>query len=658
MFEYIDNILCVAANWLYSEEVQILTYPNYKALVNRERINRVRRGGGSDTIAWVEYKSLPQRFKRPIEEFLGGKPEELFKESKPNSLTKYLQEDLAAKDFFELFIKTNGQPLSQKSKEKYQADAIIFNAITELIKYRSKFKRGQKSNSTDFWINVTAAIHELDRGTYPHSIKNNHRAVKRKYDKYIEHSYQGLIHGSEGNNNPEKITGEILDWWIAIHSMPMKFSVPQEMVRYNSIREEKGWPSLTHQAVNKRLHEPEIERKWYLGRHGEDAYMAKYSHFIKRKRDNWFPNAYWVIDGSKLDWVHYYDNDQKMAAHLKIDVVIDVYSEKIIGYSFSETEDHTDHFTAVKMSVNNSGVHPYLFTYDGQSGHTSSMMQSLYDRLVAHPKGDHYKHKARRKGNPIEQIFSRLQRQVLNIMWNSDKQSIKSRDIDAKLNKEFILEYKHLLKPKQDLLKAFKAMVNIWNSAKHPHFDSSRNEVFQHEMPMRQEISFIDQVEMFWIQARRPSTYGRGGLELEVKGTTYWFEVLDSDNRIDISFRRKYVGKKFVVKYDPEYLSEFIRLYLPDSDGNLDFIANAQTKRAHEVIPALKEEGDDARFRRDYQVREIEMSLDEADMIAARKRAGITPEVIIEEQELLMKMGGSLPKKERTVLESSFINGL
>ena len=66
-----------------------------------------------------------------------------------------------------------------------------------------------------------------------------------------------------------------------------------------------------------------------LAGEGEDAYDKKYAHTLSKDKERLFPNAHWAIDGTKLDAVHYWDNDAKMAAKCKINVLIDVYSEKI-----------------------------------------------------------------------------------------------------------------------------------------------------------------------------------------------------------------------------------------------------------------------------------------------------------------------------------------
>ena len=185
---------------------------------------------------------------------------------------------------------------------------------------------------------------------------------------------------------------------------------------------------------------PENERIWYLPRHGEEEYNKRFGHTLKKNKNVMFPNAHWAIDGTKFDAIHYWDNSAKMAAQMNIDVVIDVHSEKIIGWSFSETENHVDHFKAIKMAVNNAGARPYMFSYDGQSGHKMKKMQNLYKNLLA-KGGRHYQHKVGRKSNPIEQIFDRIQQQVVGKRWFSDKQSIKSHRLSSKPNMDFIKEF-------------------------------------------------------------------------------------------------------------------------------------------------------------------------------------------------------------------------
>jgi hypothetical protein len=218
---------------------------------------------------------------------------------------------------------------------------------------------------------------------------------------------------------------------------------------------------------------------------------------------------------------------------------------------------------------------------------------------------------------------------------------------------DFIKEHKHLLKSKEALLKDFESCVEIWNSMPHPKFkDQTRNEVYQHEMPMREEVDFLDQITMFWIDESQPITYQRAGIKITVAGKDYEFEVLDSDGNIDTEFRRKNIGLKFIVRYDPEYLDQTVQLYKEVEGGSKVFVATADKKRAHETVPVLMGEGDKVHWLEDFKTSITELERDERAYRDIMARTGITPEKMIDDQELQIKMGGRLPKKERNIVES------
>jgi hypothetical protein len=262
---------------------------------------------------------------------------------------------------------------------------------------------------------------------------------------------------------------------------------------------------------------------------------------LTRNKSDWFPNSFWAIDGTKLDWIHYYnDSDNKMGAKLKIDVLFDVYSEKIIGHSLSFTESHLEHFRAIKMAVSESQCRPYYLTYDHQSGHQMNRMQELYDSLVAVKGGTHFANRVKSHNNPAEQLFNRLQQQVINRFWFSDGQSIKVRRNDNRMNEDFILENKHNLKTTDDLHQAWQTAVNLWNNAKHPKFNATRNDVYNHEMPQREALTLFDIMDKMWIeQKEKPIQYKAHGLDMWIGDKKYQFEVLDHTGAIDKDFLRK-----------------------------------------------------------------------------------------------------------------------
>jgi len=646
MFEYYQNTLCVEAKWLY-DVAEIMSKSNYKWMCSKGTLSKVTTGGNGRK-ARIAYESIPDRFKRKIREVLGGDP---YEQVKHIVFVDYIKTDLKAEEFYKAYLLEDGSHLPEEKQNEYLHQAIIFNAVQYIannVVVQRKF--GGRSY---MWQKMLEATQNLPQ-TWLHKRYKNQRSFKRAYKNYLDNGYAGIVSGKFLNNNSSKITGEIADFLLAQYCLPIKYTVPELVDVYNEVKKDNGWKNIAERSINAWLQKPEQKRIWFLARHGREEYMKQYGHTLTRDKQEWFPNAYWAIDGTKLDIIHFANNSRKMAAEFKINIVVDIYSEKIIGWDLARTENHASHFRAVKMAVNNSGCRPYLFTYDKQSGHTSARMQDLYTRLVAEG-GSHYSHRVKRKGSPVEQIFNRFQQQVISKMWYSDKQSIKVRKLDNKPNTDFIIEYKEGLPTPEELYKVVEALVNRWNAKKQRGWSINRNEKYNEEAPKREAINPLDMVSLFWIDETKPKKYYGHGLPLTVEGQDYQYEVYDENGTIDLEFRRKYVGEKVIVRYDPEYLNEMVALYEVTTTGEKRFIAHAEPKRKHEVVPALMREGAKEKMLKDMEVRELEYQRDLKAYEELQRKTGINPETIIEQQELMVKMQGNLPKKEQMKVDSESI---
>ncbi|MDP2723169.1 MAG: hypothetical protein Q8O72_10455 [Bacteroidales bacterium] len=632
----------------------IMTKENYKKLRQRKILKSMNTAGGLENHAQIRVDSIPDRFMPKFKSVIGD-PKKVVKN---DYFTSFIQYDEEASRYFRTFRKPDGKPLDTEKQEEYRTNAEIYTAIINFISNVKGFRKARGGSANGVWQRVVEAVNNIDVTQYPHSLPGNARSIERNLNKFKAGSYIALVHGGVGNINPIKIVGEVADWILATYCLPNKLTVPVLLEMYNSIREANEWPEISDSAINLFLNKPEIKRKWVLARHGKDEYMRLFGHRMKRNHENWFPNAWWGIDGTKLDWVHYYDNDLGMAAKLKIDPVFDVFSEKILGWSFSETENHVDHFIAVKMSVKTAKAKPYLFTYDGQSGHTTSGMQTLYDQLVA-IGGQHYKHQAHRHGSPVEGLFNRLQQQVISRFWFSDKQGVKVRDINNAANMDYLLANKERLYTREYLEKAWELAVKKWNEAPHPLFkNKTRDEVYKQEAPISHPVDDLEMVQMFWVYASAGNTYNRDGISTTIAKKQYTFEVYTDDDKVDLEFRRKYIGCKFIVKYDPETLDQFVGLY-EKTDNGLLFIAYAKPKRAHEQIPILMSERDVAMAFQDMRISDTEYQRDLKEVEALLARTGITPQKVREDQDLEIKMGGRLTKAHRSRVEAdSFLSQL
>jgi hypothetical protein len=643
-YTHFNGTIAVKANWMIQEN--IVSQSNYKLLVHRGHLNKVRRACKS-VGALIDFDSIAREdIKEKIVE-LAGDPRKV---SVRNELQELITSDGAAAQFYAEYRKPSGEPLTAEERNKYTTTAEVLNAIEVFYNKLAK-QRQMGQASMKQWQIISDAVNQLT-GLH-HRVPGSYRRVKEMFDNYKRAGYETLIHGAIGNDNRTLIQGEMASWWLGNYSLPNKPTVPMVMELYNRIREQHQWPKITEAAIILWLNKPENKRVWTLGRHGKEQYEKNFGYSLKRSKSNWFPNCYWAIDGSKLDWIHVYDEARGMAAKLKLNILVDVYSEVILGYSYSMTENHTDHFRALKMALTTSECRPYLITHDNQSGHKSARMKELYAAVVAKQGGAFYSHQAYRSSNPVEQILGRFQQQRLNQLWFSDKQSIKSRKADSHVNLDFINENKHKLYTVEQLLKFLEHEIKMWNESTHPHFKAeSRNEVYtNHKQTHQEQIDILDMCEMFWLNETKEITYRPEGIKMNLKGDILYFEVFTADNAIDLDFRQKYVGEKFIIRYDPELMDKGVQLWKKSNNG-ITFIATAQPKRQHESIPVLMKEGDKVQQMADFQVTQMEMARDMALLERLRKETGITPERLIEEQELAMKGMAKLPKDERSALES------
>jgi hypothetical protein len=160
-------------------------------------------------------------------------------------------------------------------------------------------------------------------------------------------------------------------------------------------------------------------------------------------------------------------------------------------------------------------------------------------------------------------------------------------------------------------------------------------------------------MDKMWVQeVKKPIQYKAHGLDMWLADKKYQFEVLDHNGDIDIEFRRKNVGNKFIVRYDPDFLDGYIQLCQKDQNGNIVLVAHAEPKREHQNIPVLMKDGDKEQWAKDYAVREAEYNRDFEDYQKLMQRAGITPQTEIDDQDLLIKFKGNLPKQQRSKVES------
>ncbi|HMQ77139.1 MAG TPA: hypothetical protein PKE21_13720 [Flavobacteriales bacterium] len=438
-----------------------------------------------------------------------------------------------------------------------------------------------------------------------------------------------LVNARVGNQNRRKIGPAQHDWLVAMAAQPNKPDFQAVCDRYNAHATTCGWPLLSESAVRKHLLRKDVLPVWTMGRHGTEVWRAQYEHTLKLRGPRW-RDSVWCSDGTKLNY--YYQDAGGQQALAKVYLVIDVYSEVILGYDLSDRENFLAQYRAFKSALKWAGHKPHQVLYDNQGGHLTGESQGFFDRAsrLHFPAQPH-----NAKSKPIESLIGRLQSQVMRDRWFFTGQNIRSRSLDSRPNMEFILANRHLLPGRDQLQHYVEQDILAWNNAPHPTSGRSRLDTYLASTnPEARPVQFLDLVDLFWHWAAKPVTYTHQGLRLQVAGTAYHYEVYGADGLPDMQFLQRWTKARFRVKFDPEDMAH-VRLYQETPDGDLRFVAGADTKRAYARAVTDLVEGERAEIDRLLAMRKQQREATAAELSRTRRQSGIDPRMLLEAGHLL-----------------------
>ncbi len=596
MFESFKNTLCVHGGWLYGEG-DILSYNNYLGLRRRNKIKVLQRGGNGRK-ALVEYDSLPLKYQRLIVSRYGDPKKKVMK----NSFEDLLIEDHKAEQFFKSYVMDNGKNLPEDTIIDYINQACIFNAVGEYVVKRMgrRAALGGKSNA---WEEAMDAVAVLPKAIWPNSIKTkNVRRFREKYNTYKKTGYESLIHKGFCNVNSQKLTETAKHWLLARWSDRVRKcpSITRLWAEYNAKAEQEGWTKVKEEkTVRNFINDPEIVALWEGFRYGELKTKERRSYQHSTKLPS-VRDALWYADGTKMNY--YYMDEQGKTRTCMVYEVMDAYSEVLLGYHISKSEDYIAQFNAFKMASQVSGHRPYEVRADNQGGHKKLEAGEFMGKIArlsirtAPYNG---------KSKTIESAFGRFQAQFLKQDWFFTGQNIDTKRDESKANHEFIQANRANLLSLEEVKKVYKQRREEWNNAPHPNTGIPRNQMYMSSKNEKAKpLNIWDQVDMFWILRDKPVTMRAYGLTFTDKTVDYTYVVFDEDGLPSQDFLDKHVGRKFFIKYDPDN-REIIKLYTKGALG-LTFVADAEYKP--EIHRAIQEQEDgEMQFYQDMKAK-IELS--------------------------------------------------
>lgn len=527
----------------------VMSRCTYDHLVVRNRINLLRPGKGLGSYALIEYCSLPQRFKVRFERKYGD-PEKIMKQEEIA-----LPADPAARCYFagidkDAYRLPNGECLPVKKQDEYTLNARVLNALRGMFDTQKTMRRAYGNRTPVIWSNIFTTAEEL-RKAYGHTLPKSEARLRDKLRQYTKEGYACLVSGKFCNRNTLKITKAAGRQIVALRRCRVPvYTIRQLFEEFNRIAERRGWkPLASPSSLTQYLERPEVKPLWYDAVYGE---LAAKQLFARRNKTEMptMRDSLWYGDGTKLNL--YYkavENGRTVMRTVQVYEVIDAYSETLLGYSISATENFDAQYAAFRMAVETAGHKPYEIVTDNQGGQTTDIAKAFL-ASISRISRKTAPYSAQSKS--IESVFGRLQSQVLHGDWRFTGGNMSSKDA-WKINREFLEANKDKLFTYEELLAAYAAARNTWNAMKHYRTGIAHEQMYRASVnPDTEPVTDLDRVELFWLTTEQPSPFTADGITIQYRNRKYTFEVLTDDGRPDYAWRRENTGREFYVRFDPQ----------------------------------------------------------------------------------------------------------
>lgn len=618
MFEYYQNILCVHGGWLY-KEAGLMTKYNYDNYSRRGPFRVMRNGRGKNTPALIAWVSIHEEYKEQIIKKFGD-PE---KTTKSILFNDYLERDQKAINFFATYTLDDGKAIAEDIQLRYSNEAAILNAIHRILQDRIlKTKTLGTGGKGATWKKIADIVANLPRHTWSHGLPKNARSLQRRYKSYIEDSYGVLVHGGHGHKNSEKINDDAKEWTLARWTDRVKkvANLAQLLDEYNEKALQESWKLLKEEkTLYNYLYQPEVKCMWEAYRYGELMSKEKFAYQHSTKLPT-MRDSLWYSDGTKLNYF-YIDANGKVAT-CQVYEVMDSFSEVLLGYHISKTEDYEAQYHAYKMAVKNSGHRPYQLGYDNQGGHKKLEAGNFLNKLSRLSiKTQPYNGKSK----TIESAFGRFQSQYLKQDWFFTGQNIDTKKKESKANMEMILANTKNLPTLKEIKEVYAQRRRQWNEAPHPTTKKPRLQMYQDSRNEKApEIGMFEMVDIFWIERKLPVTCTAYGISFTEKKEKYTYMVYNEDRLPNVEWLANNVDRKLHVKFDPEDMS-LIYLYEKTPLG-LRFVTAAETKV--EIHRGKQEQEDwEAEYIKQVELLNKQQRMERRDkMDAILEKHGMLPE--------------------------------
>jgi hypothetical protein len=331
----------------------------------------------------------------------------------------------------------------------------------------------------------------------------------------------------------------------------------------------------SEQSIRNFLNKEDIKALWWGHRYGDSSSKEKFVYQHSTKLPT-MRDSLWYSDGTKLNYYYQYQDKEgnNKIGTCKVYEVMDAYSEVLLGYDISHTEDYATQYRAYKMAVQIAGHRPYQLGFDNQGGHKKLEAGAFLTKLARLCiKTQPYNGKSK----TIESAFNRFQSAYMKQDWFFTGMNIQSKKEESKSNMEFIMANKAELPTLAEVKATYLKRRTEWNNAVHPASGKSRMITYlESSNEKAPAVTMWDMIDLFWIMRPKPITCNSYGITFQDNKEDYTYVVYTEDGLPDVAWLRKNIDKKYYIKYDPDDMS-IIHLY-DDNHNGMTYICEARQK--------------------------------------------------------------------------------
>ena len=566
---YYKHILSIPASLLY-EEWGVMSYHTYLSRCHRKQLIRSREGKGLGNEALLSYHDLPQNLKNICIEKLGHPQQASF----PNPLERYILPDVKASEFFSQHVKPNGEGFKMKEQIIKATSCMILNAITFFLKENQTSRQNKKT----MWESITQAVKDLDKSRWQFKLPENQRALERRYKEYLQDGYATFIHKGEGNLNVAKVKDEqqqaFIEEILAHHN---NLDDEQATFWYNEIAKAKGWTPISSSTMRNWRNKTSLFT--YTYRKGIREYSNQKKMLIKRSAPK-SAMLYWTMDG----WVAELLYRQGSTYHHRLTavIVLDPATQYIVGYAIGTHEKPPLIKEALRNALNHTRelfgrrYKPYQIQTDNYGkGCLVDIYQAASQVYTPAQVGN-------AKAKVIEPFFGRFNKEYFQkgLAPNWSGYGIKSNN---QPNMEWLNKNKHLIPDAQgcrvQLIKAFEAD----RVKKRDEYIASFQQLPEDQ---RLPLSTEDFLKFFGEDTGFTNRLTAMGITPTILGESLYYDSFD------IAFRKQ-SNENWLLKYDPEDLSQVLAINAKSRNGKLEEVIGTKQfllDQKHEQPMALYEQ--------------------------------------------------------------------